>query len=156
MQRQVSTQKILVSPAATRGFGRTFAQRLRPGDVVVLEGSLGSGKTTFVKGVAAGLGFGNPVTSPTFVIRKRYALSRLNRGITAINHVDAYRLGTVKELRGVLDDWMGERTTDVWFVEWGNRLASALAGRRTFCILFTHRSQSSRTAEISILRPRRN
>jgi len=76
-----------------RALGRRLAALLRPGDLVVLTGDLGAGKTTLVQGIGAGLGVRAPVVSPTFVI------ARVHRdGSIPLVHVDAYRLGSVAEV----------------------------------------------------------
>lgn len=109
----------LASPAATIAFGRRFAATLQSGDVLLLVGTLGSGKTTFVKGLARGLGITHPVTSPTFVLRKSYPLPKAMHGIKTLNHVDAYHIPTFTELRGTLDTMLEEDRDGVWFIEWG-------------------------------------
>src|SRR5437764_12705701 len=87
----------------TRAFGRALAGLLRAGDLVVLGGPLGAGKTALTQGIGAGLGVRDPVTSPTFVI------SRVHRqGRVPLVHVDAYRLGSV----GDVDDLDLDASTD--------------------------------------------
>jgi tRNA threonylcarbamoyladenosine biosynthesis protein TsaE len=83
-----------------------------PGDVVLLEGEMGAGKTTFVRGAARALGFDGPVTSPTFTIGRRY-----DGGRTPIAHLDLHRLsGLADEDPALLDDYL---TPDaIAFVEW--------------------------------------
>lgn len=110
---------------AMRALGQALAASLRPGDVVVLSGELGAGKTTFTQGLGAGLGVRGDVTSPTFVI------SRVHPSLTggpALVHVDAYRLGGVAEL----DDLDLETSLDeaVTVVEWGEGIAEGLADDR--------------------------
>jgi tRNA threonylcarbamoyladenosine biosynthesis protein TsaE len=107
----------------TRALGRALAEVLRPGDVVVLAGDLGAGKTTFAQGVARGLGVTEPVTSPTFTIVHEYD-ARI-----PLAHVDVYRLESLGELHDlgfeeVIDD---ERVT---LVEWGDMVAQALPTER--------------------------
>jgi tRNA threonylcarbamoyladenosine biosynthesis protein TsaE len=103
-----------------RELGARLATRLRPGDLVVLAGPLGAGKTVLVSGIAAGLGAAGPVTSPTFVIARVYADGRL-----PLVHVDAYRLGSVAEVDDLdLDADAGDCVT---VVEWGAGLVEALA-----------------------------
>jgi tRNA threonylcarbamoyladenosine biosynthesis protein TsaE len=101
-------------PAATEAAGAALAARLRPGDVVLVAGELGSGKTTFVRGAARALGVEGPVTSPTFTIGRRY------RGRIPVAHVDLYRLeGLETEDPALLDDYLAPGT--VAFVEWPER-----------------------------------
>jgi tRNA threonylcarbamoyladenosine biosynthesis protein TsaE len=108
-----------------RALGSGLAAALRPGDVVVLSGELGAGKTTFAQGVGAGLGVRGDVTSPTFVI------SRVHPSLTdgpPLVHVDAYRLGGVAELDDLdLDASLDEVVT---VVEWGEGIAEGLADDR--------------------------
>ena len=104
----------------TRALGGELAARLRPGDLVVLVGPLGAGKTALTQGLGAALGVREPVTSPTFVI------SRVHRGgRLPLVHVDAYRLGGVADV----DDLDLDATTEeaVTVVEWGHGLVEQLA-----------------------------
>jgi tRNA threonylcarbamoyladenosine biosynthesis protein TsaE len=104
----------------TRAFGRALADRLRAGDLVLLSGSLGAGKTALVQGIGAGLGIDGPVTSPTFVI------SRVHRdGRVPLVHVDAYRLDGRLELDDLDLDASVEDSVTV--VEWGEGVAEQLA-----------------------------
>ena len=108
-----------------RDLGRRVAEALRPGDVVVLTGELGAGKTTFTQGLGAGLGVRGEVTSPTFVI------SRVHPSVVggpALVHVDAYRLGGIAELDDLDLDTSLEDSVTV--VEWGEGLAEGLAESR--------------------------
>lgn len=101
------------SPAAMRTIGQRFAALLRPGDLVVLAGPLGAGKTTFTQGVALGLGVRSRVTSPTFVIARSY---ETESGFSLV-HVDAYRITSALELEDVgIDE---ELDSVVTIVEWG-------------------------------------
>jgi tRNA threonylcarbamoyladenosine biosynthesis protein TsaE len=108
-----------------RSLGASLARVLRAGDVVVLSGGLGAGKTTFTQGLGAGLGVRGDVTSPTFVI------ARVHPSLTdgpSLVHVDAYRIGGVAELDDLdLDTSLDEAVT---VVEWGEGLAEGLADDR--------------------------
>ena len=108
-----------------RALGVSLSSVLRPGDVVVLSGELGAGKTTLTQGLGAGLGVRGGVTSPTFVI------ARVHPSLTdgpALVHVDAYRIGGVAELDDLdLDTSLDEAVT---VVEWGEGLAEGLADDR--------------------------
>jgi len=110
---------------AMRVLGATLARDLRAGDLVLLGGELGAGKTTLTQGIGAGLDVRRPVTSPTFVIARLHA--SLSGGPPLI-HVDAYRLGGWDEL----EDLDLETTLDqaVTVVEWGEGLAEGLAPDR--------------------------
>jgi tRNA threonylcarbamoyladenosine biosynthesis protein TsaE len=99
------------SPAETEAIGARIAAGLRPGDVVLVSGELGSGKTTLIRGACRELGVTEPVTSPTFTIGHRY------RGRVPVSHLDLYRLeGLEDEDPGLLDDYLTEDA--VAFVEW--------------------------------------
>jgi tRNA threonylcarbamoyladenosine biosynthesis protein TsaE len=113
------------SAAATERAGAELAARLRPGDVVLVSGDLGAGKTTFVRGAARALGVEGPVTSPTFVVG---VLHEAARGPVA--HLDLYRLGGLAgEDPGLLDPYFGPDV--ITFVEWPERAETeALLGGR--------------------------
>jgi tRNA threonylcarbamoyladenosine biosynthesis protein TsaE len=105
--------------ALGEGLGRTL---LRAGDVVVLSGELGTGKTAFAQGVARGLGVTEPVVSPTFTIVREYV------GRLPLAHVDVYRLDRLQELHDIgFDELLDEGVT---LVEWGDVAATALPAER--------------------------
>jgi tRNA threonylcarbamoyladenosine biosynthesis protein TsaE len=118
--------RIEVATAADMlALGRRLAGLLRAGDLVVLSGPLGAGKTTLVQGIGAGLGVRGPVTSPTFVIARVHPALEHGPGLV---HVDAYRLGSVAEV----DDLDLDASLDdcVTVVEWGEGLVERLATDR--------------------------
>jgi tRNA threonylcarbamoyladenosine biosynthesis protein TsaE len=106
----------------TQDFGRRLAAILRAGDLVLLTGPLGAGKTALVQGIGAGLGVEGAVTSPTFVI------ARVHRGRTPLVHADAYRLGDKPDPRAEIDDLDLDASADdaVTVVEWGAGLVEHL------------------------------
>jgi tRNA threonylcarbamoyladenosine biosynthesis protein TsaE len=106
------------SEAETRALAASIAPALRVGDVVVLAGELGAGKTTFAKGLAAGLGVTETVTSPTFTIVQQY------EGRVPLAHVDVYRLERLQELHDLGFDELLEGS--VVIVEWGDAIAPLL------------------------------
>lgn len=110
------------SAEATEALGRRLAGVLRAGDLVILSGDLGAGKTTLTRGLGAGLGVRGPVTSPTFVIAREHPSTS---GGPALVHVDAYRLGGVAELEDL--DLQTSLDAAVTVVEWGEGLAEGLA-----------------------------
>jgi tRNA threonylcarbamoyladenosine biosynthesis protein TsaE len=113
------------TPAAMRDLGRRLARVLRAGDLVLLAGPLGAGKTTLVQGIGEGLGVRGPVTSPTFVIARVHPALR---GGPALVHADAYRLASPAEVDDLdLDASLDDSVT---VVEWGGGLAEGLAADR--------------------------
>jgi tRNA threonylcarbamoyladenosine biosynthesis protein TsaE len=106
--------QISTSPAETEAAGERFGKRLRIGDLVLLVGELGAGKTTFVRGVARGTGSTAPVASPTF------QLVRVYPGRVQLAHVDLYRIDNPSELGDLgLDELLDHGAV---VVEWGDRL----------------------------------
>jgi tRNA threonylcarbamoyladenosine biosynthesis protein TsaE len=106
------TVEISDGPEATEALGARLAAELTPGDVVLVSGELGSGKTTFVRGACRALGVTEPVASPTFTIGRRY-----RGGRHPVSHLDLYRLeGLEDEEPGLLDDYL--RADSIAFVEW--------------------------------------
>jgi tRNA threonylcarbamoyladenosine biosynthesis protein TsaE len=98
-------------PGDTEALAARLAAKLTPGDLVVVRGELGAGKTTFVRGAARALGVTEPVTSPTFTIGQRYA------GATPVSHLDLYRLTDPEtEEPGLLDEYLSPEA--IAFVEW--------------------------------------
>jgi tRNA threonylcarbamoyladenosine biosynthesis protein TsaE len=112
----------LPTAEATQDLGRRLGRQLRAGDLVVLTGDLGAGKTTLTQGLGEGLGVRGPVTSPTFVIARVHPpLS----GGPALVHVDAYRIGGALELDDL--DLDADVEESVTVVEWGHGVAERLA-----------------------------
>ena len=113
------------SAAETRRLAGALAPLCRPGDLVLLTGALGAGKTVFAQGFAAALGVKGPVTSPTFTLVREYACPANPAGINQLVHADLYRLDTLVE---VFDLALPELLDDaaVGLVEWGEVAAPAL------------------------------
>ena len=111
------------TPADTHAFGRRLAQLLRPGDLLVLTGPLGAGKTALVQGIGAGLDVPGRVVSPTFVIARVHAGGRI-----PLVHVDAYRLNSLAEVDDL--DLDVDLADSVTVVEWGAGLVEQLAEAR--------------------------
>jgi tRNA threonylcarbamoyladenosine biosynthesis protein TsaE len=103
----------------TRALGRALAGLVRQGDIVLLAGDLGAGKTAFTQGLGAGLGIDEPITSPTFIIARTYD------GPTRLHHLDVYRLDRVQE---AIDVGLPEMVDDgaVTVIEWGDAVVPAL------------------------------
>jgi tRNA threonylcarbamoyladenosine biosynthesis protein TsaE len=120
--------RVLSTVDSTREYGRAIAAVLRAGDLVVLTGPLGAGKTVLAQGIGAGLGVAGQVTSPTFVIARVHSPDPARDGRIPLVHVDAYRLGSVPDPRAELDDLDLDATVDesVTVVEWGEGLVERL------------------------------
>ncbi|MDP3244658.1 MAG: tRNA (adenosine(37)-N6)-threonylcarbamoyltransferase complex ATPase subunit type 1 TsaE [bacterium] len=138
------------SEKETIDFAGQFAQGLRGGEVLLLLGDLGSGKTTFVKGLAQGFGIKEKITSPTFVLMRHYKIRNfIISQICNFIHLDAYRLKTGQDLLAIgLGDWLGRQDTVV-AVEWGEELKKILRKKKTVKISFLHgRKNDTRTIKL--------
>lgn len=125
LQRLLPVELTLPTAADTQEAGRRLGDLLVAGDLVILTGDLGAGKTTFTQGLGEGLGVRGPVTSPTFVIARVHP--SLGGGPDLV-HVDAYRLGDAAELDDL--DLDTDLDTAVTVVEWGSGLAETLSTDR--------------------------
>jgi len=129
------------SAAETESLGARIAERLEPGDVVLLAGELGTGKTTLVRGACRALGVPGPVTSPTFTIGQRYEGGRL-----PVSHLDLYRLQTLEgEDPALLEDYL--RPEGVAFVEWP-AAGSGRLDRPALEVRLAHLDEERRRVEI--------
>jgi tRNA threonylcarbamoyladenosine biosynthesis protein TsaE len=138
----------LPSPEATQQLGQRLAGSLRAGDLIVLSGPLGAGKTALTQGIGAGLGVRGQVTSPTFV------LSRVHQGPLPLVHVDAYRLRDAGG-RLELDDMDLDASLEdsVTVVEWGEGLVEMLAESR-LDVHLERPAEAMRTAAVRPVGPR--
>jgi tRNA threonylcarbamoyladenosine biosynthesis protein TsaE len=116
------------SPAETVALGEALARRLRDGDVVLLHGDLGAGKTTLAKGIASALGIEDVVSSPSFSLVNEYD-TRLAAAVTRLYHLDLYRLRGEEDLASIgFEDFVAP-ADGVTLVEWPERAATALPDR---------------------------
>jgi len=133
-------------PEATEHAGAQLAEQLRPGDVVLVSGELGAGKTTYVRGALRALGVTETVTSPTFVLGHLY-----DGAAGPIAHLDLYRLGGLAgEDPGLLDPYFGPEI--VTFVEWPERAESeTLLGGRAIArhVTLAHAGGDRRTITVA-------
>jgi tRNA threonylcarbamoyladenosine biosynthesis protein TsaE len=137
---------VTASADETARLAGAFAPLLRVGDVVVLGGGLGSGKTTFARGLGRALGVTEPVVSPTFTIVREY------EGRLPLVHVDVYRLDRVQELHDIgLEELMDEHA--VTLVEWGDVVAAYLPGQRLDVRLEPGPGDDDRTITITLRGP---
>ena len=129
-------------PAETEAFGAELAGDLRDGDVVLVRGELGAGKTTLVRGAARALGVTDPVTSPSFSIGHRY---RAGDELT-VSHLDLYRLaGLEREDPDLLADYLGAGR--IAFVEWPPEAERDLS-RARLQVSLSHRGEDRRRIEV--------
>jgi tRNA threonylcarbamoyladenosine biosynthesis protein TsaE len=136
-----SLRALTASPDATRDVASRLASAARRGDVIVLQGSLGAGKTTFAQGFARGLGVEGPVTSPTFTLVRQYPCA-----IGQLVHVDVYRLDHLAE---VADLGLADLVEDgVALVEWGDVARPAL-GKVAWTVAITR--PTDRTDDVRLL-----
>jgi tRNA threonylcarbamoyladenosine biosynthesis protein TsaE len=130
------------SAAETEALGAELAAMIESGDVVVISGEVGAGKTTLIRGACRALGIEAPVTSPTFTIGQRYEGGRL-----AVAHLDLFRLRSLgAEDPALLDDYLG--TDGVAFIEWPAVAAPALAGRHVLAVRLDHAGGDRRQIEM--------
>lgn len=130
------------SAAETERLGAELASGLDAGDVIVVSGEVGAGKTTLIRGACRALGIEGPVTSPTFTIGHRYGGGRL-----PISHLDLYRLGSLEgEDPALLDDYLDPR--GVAFVEWPAVAEPQLAPRRMLSARLRHAGGDRREVEL--------
>jgi tRNA threonylcarbamoyladenosine biosynthesis protein TsaE len=130
----------------TQVAGQEFARVLRPGDVVLLSGQLGNGKTTFAQGVARGLGVRERVTSPTFtMVRQHECVNDL--GISTFHHADVFRVESLVEVRDLALGELVEESA-VALVEWGE-IASSVFGRDVMNVDFVLDANEGRTLVVS-------
>jgi tRNA threonylcarbamoyladenosine biosynthesis protein TsaE len=135
----------IATDVAMRDLGRELAGRLRAGDLVILTGPLGAGKTTLVQGIGEGLGVRGPVTSPTFVIARVHPV--LAGPGPSLVHADAYRLGSVGEVDDL--DLDADAASAVTVVEWGQGLAEGLAEDRLVISIQPDPDSDVRTVQLN-------
>jgi tRNA threonylcarbamoyladenosine biosynthesis protein TsaE len=130
------------SAAETEALGAVLASEVEPGDVVVVSGEVGAGKTTLIRGACRALGIEGPVTSPTFTIGHRY-----EGGSLPVSHLDLYRLASLEgEDPGLLDDYLHPH--GVSFVEWPAVAQPQLPPRRVLSVRLRHAGGDRREVEL--------
>ena len=142
------------SAEETQNTGSLFAKKLTGGDIILLYGNLGAGKTTFVQGIAKGLGITKRIISPTFIIIRSYELPK-NQKAKRFYHIDLYRTETDDDLKGLgIDEILSDKEAIV-AIEWPEKLGTFLpkknlpAGRQGWEIRFTDDTNNSRDVTIN-------
>lgn len=139
----MTTRIELPRVADTEAFGRRLGEELRAGDLVLLSGPLGAGKTALTRGIAAGMNVGGRVQSPTFIIAREHPA---RPGGVPLIHVDAYRLGGRLDLD--ILDLDTELTEAAVVIEWGEGLAEQLADTDHLLIRLERRPDDTRVATL--------
>lgn len=133
---------VSTSPAETQQMGSLFGETAEPGDLICLEGDLGSGKTAFVQGIGKGLGIPQAIHSPTFVLANEYPGGRL-----VLYHLDVYRVRGVQEAMGFgLEDYI--EGDGVCVIEWSEKIRAAVPPERLW-IRFDYLSESERQLHLT-------
>lgn len=128
--------------AETKQFAHELAKQLKGGEILCLYGNLGSGKTTFVQGLAEGLGIKHRIISPTFIIVRSYKLNKLN-----FFHIDLYRVDSASKMIGLGIDEIFNNKKNIIAVEWAEKLGKTLPKRR-IDIKFTYLNKDQRNIDI--------
>lgn len=131
----------------TQAFASSFAQHMKGGEVLLLTGDLGAGKTSFTQGFAQGLGITHRIISPTFIILRSYGVPANQKGVEKFFHVDLYRIQNENDIEGLGLPELMNKKEHVVVIEWPDRLGS-LKPQQRWELSFTTLSENSR--EITI------
>ncbi len=141
------------SDQETKNIGAHIAELLHPGDIVCLQGDLGAGKTTLVKGIAHTLGVREEITSPTFTIMQIHTILPKKTSpdnLHTVVHMDTYRLQNADELVEIgVTDYLGEKNT-ICLIEWPEKIADLLENKKTILVQLTH-EKNGRKIEVVYL-----
>lgn len=133
---------ITTSQEETTEFGKNIADHFRGGDILLLNGELGAGKTTLMKGLAIGLGVTDTVSSPTFTLMNHYPAN--NGTIKNLVHIDTYRLKDEYELKDIgVEDYLCEPDS-LCVIEWPEKISGLLKYKKTFNINIEHLGENKR------------
>lgn len=131
--------KLLNSPKETFAYGKKLAAKLKGGDILLLYGELGAGKTSLVKGLAAGFEIRHKITSPTFALMNVYDIKTLkHKSIKTFVHIDTYRLEYENELIEIgVEDYLGRPDT-ICAIEWPEKIPDLLKNKKTVSLALKH------------------
>ena len=135
----------------TQKLGREFAKALGKGDVICLYGDLGSGKTTFVQGLAEGLGIKQRIISPTFIIIRNYKVRINDKGlmINDFFHIDLYRIESERDFEGLGIEEIINNKNNIAAIEWAEKLKSSIPKKR-IDIKFSYEKENTRKITFSL------
>ena len=132
----------------TVNLGKKIAAELKGGDVVLVYGELGAGKTTLTKGIAAGLGIKKNIVSPTFTLMQVYKISNIKYPISNFVHIDTYRLKNERQLIEVgAEDYIGDRET-ICVIEWPEKLSELIKDQKIIKIKVEIEKNNGRKTKI--------
>ena len=130
------------SAEETYEFGKKIAKHFKGGNILLLVGELGAGKTTLIKGLAAGFGVKNEITSPTFTLMNHYHTR--HHKIKNIIHIDTYRLKDAQELKDIgIEDYLSEPDS-LCVIEWPEKIIGLLQNKKTITIDIEHVEEKKR------------
>jgi tRNA threonylcarbamoyladenosine biosynthesis protein TsaE len=129
-------------------FGIDFAKKLQGGDVILLQGDLGAGKTTLVKGMAQGLEIDNEITSPTFTLMNIYEIGSKKLKNKKLVHIDTYRLEDENDLIQIgVQDYLGDNDT-ICVIEWPEKIKDLLKNKKIISVDIKHLDENKREINI--------
>ena len=146
MKKSNFIDKVFITNSSkeTKRLGRDFAKVLEKGDVLYLYGDLGSGKTTFVRGLAEGLGVKQRIISPTFIITRNY-----KSGVMNFYHIDLYRVENEKDIKGLGLEEIINNPENIVVIEWADKLKSFSPEKR-IDIEFSYEKVNTRKIRFSL------
>jgi len=154
MQRKKEFMKKYLTNNSKQTFnlGKKFAGKLESGDIILLYGELGTGKTTFIQGVANGLGIKDRILSPTFLLHRIHPV--IGHDFNRMNHIDLYRLENSTKISSIGIEDVFKEDGSVTFIEWAQRLKNfnsnknLPAGRQGYKIIFKYKKENDREVRI--------
>ena len=146
MKKSNFIDKVFITNSSkeTKKLGRDFAKVLEKGDVLYLYGDLGSGKTTFVRGLAEGLGVKQRIISPTFIITRNY-----KSGVMNFYHIDLYRINNEKDIKGLGLEEIINDFSNIVAIEWAEKLKRLMPKKR-IDIEFSYEKVNTRKIRFSL------
>ncbi len=135
-------QYITKSQQETIDLGKTIAAQFQGGDIILLEGDLGAGKTTITKGIAEYFGIEDTITSPTFTLMNIYEVESKKYKVKSLIHIDTYRLEDENDLIEIgVEDYLGDPNT-ICLIEWPDKIEKLIQNKKVIKIKIEHDSEN--------------